>query len=415
MSYTLVKAVILPYALASQWEEVDISKMLVKVIFVNYREISLTLLKDGAEVYVDFNQLRNEYASYNNTLPVLLIAIGNRELETMAKIPFKNFQYVKYTDSLRVGYKAMLTKRGVALPDEYPRSEKTDLAITRPDYSTDLGLVYDYCLATVNGMIHRMDTDRTNLYVVDGGKTAEMGNMGHVGLLSFIDIGKLAMFTIDSASLSPSVSSGVLYDMLSFTVDTDVTKKCIFLVLGGYLVVPEEGVFWQSSEKTYCLNLKRINYLQRILESKNFIDISSLGLTESELNPENINIAEVTSDAVIRKYFGLSQSFFVVVDRDELFFNKIFLKPSTLPGHFTAYQEPTYPLFVGFGRMIEYWKVKEGSYWSVTAQDTWYRRYSFHGETESSLVNVTNQLAFDRTSFNSEGMLLEIGASSLVE
>lgn len=414
MSYTLVKAVVLPYALASQWEEIDLSSKLVKVIFANYKEISLTLLRGGEEVFVDFNQLRPEYATYNNTLPVLLQALGSRQLEEMEKIPFRNFRYARYTDSLRVGYKTQLVKRGVAWPDEYPRSEKTDLLITRPDYNTDLTMLHTHCLVSVNGILHQTDTDGTHAFAVDGGKTVQIGNYGHVGLTSFVDIGKLEKLSFDEASISTPDASGKLWDMVGFTTDVDLTDKSVMLSLGGYLVLPQDQVFWQNGENEFRLNLRRLPYLERIQESRNFIDISSLGLTESELNPANLNIKEVTSNEVIKKYFGLSQSFLIVIDRKDVFTNKIALRQSMLPGLFTAYQEPTYPLIVGHGRMAEYWKVQEGGYWAVNAQDTWYRRYTFSQQSVSGLVNVSDQLSFDRPYFDSKGILLEIGVSVLV-
>lgn len=410
MSYTYVKARALPKRYAAQWVDVDLSEQIVSKIFSDYTEITLVLKLEDHEVYVDFNQLRAEYASYDNRLRILLISLGNRTLETLTMIPGGKIDYVKYTDAFRVGYQVKLAKRGVVLPEGYPREDMDDLSLSRPKYPTDLGMIHTYCLVSVNGYFHQTDTNGEEAFVVDGGKSVRYKNLGHVGLTSFADIGRLTKRTIDPATILTTDPTLTLKDTLGFQIPDSVDGKSFFLVLGGYLVFPKEGVFWQTGDHSYRLNLKRIPYLERILESRNFIDLSPLGLTKSELNEEMVNIEEVWSDAVIRKYFTLSQSFFVIVDRDKLFTNSVMLRQMLIPGTFTAYQEPTYPLIAGHGRTVEYWKVKEGDHWAVTAMDTWYRNYIFNRQQQSTLKNVTGQLAMDRPFFYSQGLLLEIGA-----
>ena len=139
--YTLVRALALPKTLAAQWIEVSLNTLLVSDIYVNYRRMVLTLLQeDGVEVFVDMEQLQAEYATYNNTLPVLLQTLGTRTLEILPKLPNKEVKYIKYVDVYREGFHVMLTKRGMVLPPDYPRSEKTDLELTRSKYPTDLTL-----------------------------------------------------------------------------------------------------------------------------------------------------------------------------------------------------------------------------------------------------------------------------------
>ena len=163
-------------------------------------------------------------------------------------------------------------------------------------------------------------------------------------------------------------------------------------------------------DRQYCLDLTRLPYLERLLESKASIDLSDLQLTPSELNASNLNLAEIWSDAVIRRYLLLSQSFLVGVDRDHLFYSKQSLRQFNEPGVFTCVQEPTAPLLVGYGRTAEYWKVLEDRVWAVTAQDTYLRNYMFKELNPALLVNVTDQLENRRPDFISQGALLVMGA-----
>lgn len=410
MPYGYVTSAGLSSKPSPQWIDVDLSNVPVYKIFADYQQVILTLMQGDEQVYVDMNQLRSRFSSYNNTLTVLLVSLGDEALVHMAELPCKKFKYATYTDAMRVGYHTNLTKAGVVVPAEYPRSELVDLELTRPDYATDMSLIHDYCLASVNGFYHQTDTDGEKAYVIQGGKSVQKKNMGHVGLMNFMGIGKLAKKAIDLSTVVPSMTNGALVNGLKFSVDMDLTDKSYFLVLGGYLVLPNELQFFQTGDKTFQLNLNAMPYLERILESDNFIDLSPLGLTQSEINPENVNLEELNSDAVVLRYLGLSQSFMVVVDRPGLFWTKRYLKQAQMPGLFTAYYEPTSPLVVGHGRTAEYWKVYEDGRWAMTVVDSWFRNYIFNRQGKDELVNVTQQLAMDRPFFYSQGFLLEIGA-----
>lgn len=409
--YTLVRALALPKTLAAQWMDIPLGNVLVSQIYTTYRQVVLTLLQeDGVEVFVDMEQLRAEYAVYNNTLTILLQTLGARVLDTCPSLPNKDVKYIKYSDVYREGFHVMLTKRGMVLPPDYPRSEKIDLELTRSKNPTDLTLIHSHCLASVNGFIHMTDTDGERAFVVDGGKSMAARNLNHVGLTSFISIGALTKRPLLTADISILTSEVPNDRQVSFTVPDSTEGKSFFLVLGGFLVMPEAGVFWQVGLNEYRLNLSRIPYLERLLESRHFIDLSPLQLTESDLNEENLNLDEVWSDNTLRRYLVLSQSFFVTVDTPNLFMSKRFLRQMKSPGIFTAYQEPTYPLMVATGRIAEYWKVREDGQWAVTVADSYYRNYIFDRQNQNTLENVSGQLANDRPFFHSQGFLLEIGA-----
>jgi len=106
----------------------------------------------------------------------------------------------------------------------------------------------------------------------------------------------------------------------------------------------------------------------------------------------------------------LSQSFLVLVDTPNLVTNKIELRHSQLPGMFTAYQDPVYPLLVNYGKVGEYWKTHEDGYWSVTVQDSFLRNYILSQQPIYHLPNITNNLLPSKPFWHSRGYLLEIAA-----
>lgn len=409
--YSLVKANALPNRSASQWVSPSLGDELVINLFLNYKKIILTLNLAGVEVFVDMEQLRDEYATYGNTLNVLLQVLSNRTLDTLASLPNQKVSYIKYGDMHRALYKTRLAKRGFILPENYPREALPDIALTRPDFDTDLSLIHTHALVSVNGFYHMTDTDGEVAYIVDGGISSRICNHNHFGLTSFLDIGAITKVKLDPSRITHRPNE-TLKDKIVFSIDEDLTNKSVILILGGVMVLPQENVFYQTGDKSFELDINQLPYLERLFEAKHYIDLAPLELTQSELSERLINLNEVYSDTVLKRYLTLSQSFLVIVDTPTLFSNKITIRQMQSPGIFSAYQDPTYPLIVGHGRLGEYWKVEEDGVWSVTVLDSYYRNYVHTLQARNTLENITDQLSCQQPYHYSQGVLLELGAYS---
>lgn len=408
--YTYVKAIALARSIGSQWKEVDLADILVYDIFSTYTKVFLVLNNDvlAQDVNVDMDTLRTQYSSYSGTLSALLVEIGNRTLDTVPSLPNTQVRFAKYSDAVRAGYKVKLTIAGRELPEGYPQSEMHDLQITRPTYTTAMELIHDYCLVSVNGYFHATDATPQKAFVYKGGETMRKSKLNHLGILSFYDIGRLQKIKLDPDRIIPSEPDTHLRDKIVFSIDEDVSGKSYFMVLGGYLVFPEDGVFWQSGDKTFTMDINRLKYVERLFESNNYIDLSELQLTELPINPDAYNVDELFSDEVITKYMTMTQSFLVIVDTPHLVTNKIYIKASSMPGMFTCYQDPVYPLLVNDGKMAEYWKVPEDGYWAVNVQDSFVRNYVISEQPVQDRETVTDQLLSSQPFRHSRGFLLEI-------
>lgn len=412
--YTLIKAVCLARTTGAQWKEVAIGNVLVFDIFNTYQQVYLEVSNIYLEsnVYVDFTVMRGRFSSYNGTLNDLLISLAGDALPTVEKLPNVSIKYVKYSDAIMSGYKINPTIIGQQLEPNFPVSEMTDLKINRPLYNTDMRLLHSHCLVTVNGYIHMTDAelDGSFAYVKDGCISMLHSKMNQLGILSFLDIGELTKIPITANNIHPSTIEYPLKKRIYLNIDTDSTGKMPLLVLGGYLIFPEQNVFWQCGENTYAINIAAMPIVERFFESRLYLNLETLGLTSSALNPDMVSKDELLSDAVLIKYLTLSQSFFVLVDTEHLFTNKIFIKHTSLPGMFTSYNDPVYPLIVNHGKIAEYWKEFNDGYWAVNVSDSYFRNYVFTHKSSKQLENITDHRVPMRTHFNSRGYLLEIGA-----
>jgi hypothetical protein len=415
--YSYIKSVCLARTAGSQWIEQNIANHVVFSIYDTfskvYVELSLPALPQN--IYIDLDSLRAEFSSYAGTLNDLLVTLGSRTLETVPQLPNTEIKFVKYSDAIRARYKVDICKIGLNLPDNYPVDGKPDLVLTRPAYETDLTLIHSHCLVTVNGYVHMTDTDGTKAYVVDGGKTLQRSRMNKLGIMSFLDVGRLTKVKILPADISGQTPAGDLYNRTFFTVNRDLTRKTCILVLGGYIVMPEAGVFWQTGTSTFAIDWTKIPHVERIYESEKTLDLSTLGLNTDPANPNLFSLPEMTSNTTLIKYLTMSQSFLVIVDKEYLLTKKVAIKHSNMPGMFTAYQDPTYPLFVGHGKLAEYWKTYEGESqrWSVTVADSYYQNFIISQHNTNNLNLVNNNEVPERSFYNSRGLMLEISGYNL--
>lgn len=408
--YTYERALGLSRSIGSQWAEVNLEQSIVFDIFQNYTKVYLTLQNSvlTQSVFIDMEVLAPLYSNYNGTLAELLILIDSTTLPTVPVLPSSSVKYAKYSDAIRVGYKIKPCLAGSIFPDNYPRDSFKDLEITRTAYATDMTVVQDYCLVSVNGYYHWTDATTNAAYAYDGAITMRSSKLNHLGILSFLDIGKLTKIKLLAENIKPVTVGTTLSEKINFSVEENLDDKSYILVLGGYLVLPQEGVFWRSGAQGFTLDINRLSYKERLFESKSYIDHSPLGLSVSTSGDNVYDVNEIMTDAVIRKYMTLSQSFLVLVDIPTLVSNKIYVRHSSLPGMFTAYQDPVYPLIVNYGKVAEYWKTQEDNYWSLTVQDSYLRNYVIGQQPIRSGQAITDNLLAGKPFYHSRGYFLEL-------
>lgn len=380
-------------------------------IFSAYRKAYLVLHNPVLpnDVYVDIDVFKPEYTSYTGTLNELLVQIGDTALPTVPTLPTTQIKYAKYSDAFQVGYIADLTVIGEQPPPNFPRSSMNDLFVIRPKYKTDMTLIHSHCLVTVNGFLHRTDANTEKAYIVDGGRTFRHQRDNQFGILSFLDIGAVTKIPITDEMILNLDSENPLYDGTIINLQGhDIENKTVLMSVGGYLTLPEPGVFWQNSDTSVALNLSQTPYVQRYVESSYYLDLTSLGLDESYMNPSLVNVPQLTSDAVIKKYLNLSQSFIIVIDTPNLYFNRKYLGAARLPGEFITYTKPTYPLFVNYGKMVEYFTSEEDGQWHLAVRDSYYRNFIFNYQDGDKLNDVSDQKLPMNVFYHSKGFFLEI-------
>lgn len=410
--YTVVTAMGVSKEPQARWGDLNLTALAVFEIFNSYREVYLTLSANYTPdpIYVNLEVFRVKYSSFEGSLEEMLEDNANATFETLTTIPIKETKFAIYQDMFRAGYKVNITGRNSTPDSGIPREDKIDLRIFRDQPATSMQDVRDYCLINVNGYYHMTDTDGEYLYVLDGARSAHKSRHNSIGMLSFRNIGKLAIIPITASMIYKQSSGSQFYDKTYIKVPTPTEGKVALMVIGGYLVFPDKDTLHPVGNDTFGLNLSNIPLIERYYESRDYIDYTALGLDGSDNNESTINLAQFYSDSVMLKYLTMSQSFVVLVDTAELFTNKLYIGSSRLPGMFTSSFEPMYPLITGRGKVSTYWKILEDGVWSINVTDSYLNRRVFGDLDITKRVNVTNSAHPLDPYYDSSGYLLEIGS-----
>lgn len=408
--YTYQTALGLARGIGGQWGAIDATSTTLKVLFLEYEDVVLTLTNPvlPQPVYVSLASFRASLSASSLTLTQWLLGLGETTLPTIPALPDAAVRYVGFYDARQYGYSVDVPIPGMTVPSDYPESAMAHLRLTRNTSPPDFRVVESRSLVTLNGFIHATLADPEVLYIANGVTSLQVAPTCNVGLWSFWDFGELQKIPITPAMLSGSPTGEPYQTRLYVETNRSFVGYTPLLVLGGYLVPPGHEVFWPVNTNTVAVTPNALPLLQRYFESRPYLDLSPLQLTLDPVSPEVINQAEFWSNAVLTRYFTLSQSFLVLVPTQNLFVAQMALRRHPWPNVYTSGLEPVYPLSVGYGRCPEYWKTYEEGQWALNLDRGLTDRFVLN-ELRLRNSNATSQRYPFQPTTVSGGALLKIG------
>lgn len=402
--YTVVKSYGIAKEQNARWQELNLGSMPVYEIFQLYRSVYLELTAAflAENIYVDIESFRVKYLNFQGTLTDLFVDNGNETLQTIDEIPVLDTKRAYFADAIYSGYK-------VEISPNISSGENTvlDLKVTRN--KTETLEIYKHCIFSVNGFWHMSDMDSDNIYILNGGNTMLKSRDNHLGVWSWLNVGELQYVKITEDMIFKQNDESHLNDRAYIDLGVDTTNKTVLLFAGGYFVRPEPEVFFPIGNNIFCFNIGRIPMLRRYYESRQYIDFSPLGLDESTVNDSMVSSDIFYSDENIKKYLSLPQSFAVVIDKPNVYFEEHPIRTAPMPGMLLSYYEPIFPLMVGAGRSPSYWKRHENSQWSITVADSYRQNKAFETAIKKYTEFPTDTNQTIRPAFYSKGYLLEAG------
>lgn len=356
--YTYVSALARTKGSNSAWGVVDISTMPLYQVYATYSDIKAVVTNPviSGDLSVDFADLPETLRILSITFPQWLVTIGNQTLPTTANTGPVITATVRHRDAWYWGFNIKPANHTKHPDVQLMRDEQVDLFMVKP--GVDPLEIQKHCIATVNGMTHRLSSSTEGTFVLGGCKSGRILNDNQTGLLDFSMLGPIDTVSLTAAMRINPVADLEARDSIYLNVGIDLLDKTVFLSLGGYFFALSDA-YQVVGEQTLKINVRNLNLPARYYEGKGYVDWSTVYTPDTTV-PESVDVEEFYSDATIGKLLDMPQSFLVLLDASGVQVTYQTLDKAQLPGVYYAYGDtPVAPVVVDLGRMPEYVPVTE--------------------------------------------------------
>lgn len=389
--YTYIEAVLRERGLNKIWQIVDIKNLTMSTIFNRFVSGHIKVVHPQLDdpQYIDLEELKASNLPIKNiTFTEWLKSLGNRAIPAYDTEPKYIKKTISYADAWMVGYIPEKMHPTYGLNYTLFDDQNTDIYLTRNDVESSL--IQDYGMVSINGYLHLCLPYKKGLQVVNGMKTINKMNRNNIGIISFEKVGKIDYSKVNDNQLMAVRSDASLYEGVFIHLHKDIRNKSIFFVSGGYInaggsiltvINPEIGLI--------KLNISKLNLERRIIESINDLDLD-LGMTKNDNMPNMLNLSELRSDDVIRKYITSNHSFIVIVDSPVLYHEYMPISNVPLFGFYESKEFPKYPIVTHLGRLIEFVAFKKDEHWSIRSNEHFQKKYNFETRAISGLNNFND-------------------------
>ena len=300
---------------------------------------------------------------------------------------------VVYQLAVTNSYKFNICSIGNTLYDAaayYDKESLPDVEVTRPNTETDLSIVHNKCLVTVNGYVYPTTMIDDRLYIANATKSMVKSKKNNVGILSFENFGTTLKKTVVTDSMVTADTNQSLYQKAIITFSDEIISP--ILAVGGYMIFEDPETFFRISNNSFVLKLEKLNFIEKLYELNRTRDIfDELNVPTSINNSTMIDGAVAKSDITIRKFLTLFNSFMVDVGTTNLHTRKIYLEHSNVPGNFRTEKLPNKPILVGQGKVGEYVvRQRNTTKYNVYVADAYYNQSLINNTAFQSAEKIYN-------------------------
>ena len=366
--YQLIAGLLKSRARGDSFVEKDLSSYKVKNLLRDYKDAYLVLthfaivgkitlrIRDAERLIVSLPS--------DPTVAEWLLANANATLPTQSGVPKIVKKSVLARDAWQAGFSATLSFAQGSPFNETTDADKDDIWLTRKD--TDYIEAQGHALATVNGLVHRVDADKDGLYIHDGGVTFRRSNNALLGLLSFENVGKIKTHSITVDMIYHPEEIGRLSESAFIKLPFDATNRVVGVVIAGYLHLVTNDVKI-IGDRTIKILMNRIPFWERYMENRRVMDMTPMERFHV-VNPDDPSIYSTegfNSADCIKELLTLSQSFLVEIETDNMSVDHFKTMNAWLPGRFYWHERPLFPLRTELGKLPSYMSMNEADKWVI--------------------------------------------------
>lgn len=397
--YSYIGSWVKPARFNTPYSNVNLRDVKLKDIFTKYTDGYLILSNPSLTrpVYLDLIQMRRDEVpvNLNMTLRAWLSSIGNLTLNASSVEPTYSTEQVLSRDAILADFDVALCEPNKSPDSDASVGNKTNLYV-KYDLGNNTAL-QTRVLTTVNGFLHPNRPFSNGIQVLDGGRSMLHAHSNNVGLLSFERIGDIQQIPILAHNIHRYSPSTPLHTTVILDLDVSLTGKSLILSLGGYMFVSPAFVTVVSDDTGLIeVNLSKLDIALKLLQSFKYIDLSSLGIFEADVDEASfgkLRLSDVISDVAIKKWLTLPQSFVIVVDTPTLTVEKIPTQATGIYASFETHQNPFLPLVDHYGRLQEYWVKRQNDAWIIQINNPIYKPYLYNTANSNDIVFVNETMA----------------------
>lgn len=315
--YKVIKAVIRHKSAGSRLQEKDISQIPLNTLLLSYDlgyiELSHPSLRSN--IYVTLDDLRSSSLPKTNK-PFIewLGSLGALTIEGRLIEPEITQSHVTFVDAFQGGFDvSRMGRHGQPKEGKLPVDMLTDVYLDKPmGHQTP---IQQRVLTTINGLLHLNIPYQSGLQVIDAGRTLEVSQDNHIGIISFETIADVHQIRFDRKRMATpdpiyGLKSGVILDL-----DRDLTNVSLMVSIAGQLFGLDDTIEIINHRGLVRVNLYKLNLVELIQTSKAIIDLSSMQLDDTMHALGAICIADIIEqDEIIYKLLELTQSFIIIID-----------------------------------------------------------------------------------------------------
>lgn len=373
--YQFNKALVRQKGVASRWSEQDLSAMTLSSIFSTYSSVYLFLHESvmNIDVVVDFISYRGQLSANTATLTAYLASLGNTALATTTNYPTLKSNRVRYVDAIHADYSITIGDRAYGSGVELSEGDERDAILKKE--GLDMTLFEKNCLVSVNGLLHRIDASAASCLILDANTSRKISQRNEIGIYSFFELGGLEYHGITEDMIVAQTPTTKLASRALIKLPKSSDGYTVGISIGGYFHLLDSEIFELVSDTVGVVRFENIRMMDRYYDSVDLIDLSSLGLVPYDRNDRLIDQVELYSDAVLRKYLTLSQSFLIYVKNDDIFKTYQHVSHTKTDGISITPLKPDYPMRDHTGRLVEYWYTVEKKFYRLAYEPRFRNNY----------------------------------------
>lgn len=345
----------------SVWSTIDLSTLTTKQLFSQYRKIEVSVDDVfGKPKTLLLSIYENELRNREITIAEWLVETGNRTLVTLDGYPTLSFKQINYVPMAYRDVSIKLAKPNAHPDHDFPLEDQTDVVVAYD--GVEPKRLHEYGLWSFNGFYLPTTYHAYGARLKGAGVLARNSGSLSAGFLNFEGVGKVRKVPITESMVFKVNDELTYFDSLIIKADEPLFNKSVGIVIGGYLHLLD-GSYKVISEDAIMLSLRNLRYVDRVIDSKDILDLSFMDLDDLD---HNAVVSNVRDDTNILKYLTCQYSFLVIIDNPEITRNTMSPEQHEVRSKYAIDKDAQMGALVDkLGRNLEYWPTYENGVWTL--------------------------------------------------